>query len=103
MFSMKYVLSLSFVTIDVISEMLQAGTITQAEEKGDSTSLLAKLHHGVTEFLDEAAVIQYAAIGERKYIFSGFVLCKHCLAVLLSRLSYAVIQKALCFHHSKGP
>ncbi|EXC19641.1 hypothetical protein L484_019391 [Morus notabilis] len=51
----------------------QAVTIRRAEEKGTSISLLAKLHHGVAEFLDEAAVILYAAIGECKDISSRFV------------------------------
>lgn len=51
----------------------QAVTIRRAEEKGTSISLLAKLHHGVSEFLDEAAVILYAAIGECKDISSRFV------------------------------
>ncbi|EXB89378.1 hypothetical protein L484_017344 [Morus notabilis] len=51
----------------------QAVTIRWAEEKGTSISLLAKLHHGVAEFLYEAAVILYAAIGECKDISSRFV------------------------------
>ena len=54
----------------------QAVTIKRAEEKGTSISLLAKLHHGIADMLDEAAIVLYAAIGECKDISSRFVVCK---------------------------
>ncbi|KAL5553491.1 hypothetical protein UlMin_040892 [Ulmus minor] len=51
----------------------QAVTARRAEEKGTSASLLAKLYYGNAEFLDEAAVVLYGAIGECKDISSRFV------------------------------
>lgn len=72
----------------LFSEISQAVTVRRAEEKGTSISLLAKLHHGVSEFLDEAAVILYAAIGECKDISSRFVVCKHVQTVLFSIVSH---------------
>lgn len=96
MFYVKYELSLSFVGIDVLLEVLQAVTIRRAEEKGTSISLLAKLHHGVAEFLDEAAVILYAAIGECKDISSRFVVCRNFLTILFSIVStYLLMENQL--------
>ncbi|XP_052200269.1 uncharacterized protein LOC127806794 [Diospyros lotus] len=51
----------------------QAVTIRKAEEKGNSGGLLAKLHNGVVQLLDEAAVILYSATKECKDISVQFV------------------------------
>ncbi|KAI4313960.1 hypothetical protein L6164_026903 [Bauhinia variegata] len=48
----------------------QAVTIRKAEEKGSSSSLLAKLHHGVTLFLNEAIGVLNTVIREYKDILS---------------------------------
>ncbi len=50
-------------------------TIRKAEEKGTTIGLLAKLHYGVTQFLDEAYDILYKATRECKDISSRFVVC----------------------------
>ncbi|PRQ40410.1 putative BRO1 domain-containing protein [Rosa chinensis] len=51
----------------------QAVTIKRAEEKGTTVGLLAKLHHGVVELLDEAACALHTASMECKDISSRFV------------------------------
>ncbi|TKY69391.1 BRO1 domain-containing protein BROX [Spatholobus suberectus] len=61
----------------------QAVTIRKAEEKGTSSSLLAKLHHGVTLFLEEAigifrtVVTQSKDISSRLLEFMYFCKCLH--------------------------
>ncbi|RDX74890.1 Apoptosis-linked protein 2-interacting protein X 1, partial [Mucuna pruriens] len=61
----------------------QAVTIRKAEEKGTSSSLLAKLHHGVTLFLEEAIGIFHTVVTECKDIssrlleFMYFCKCLH--------------------------
>lgn len=51
----------------------QAVTIRKAEEKGNTWGLLAKLHYGVTELLDEATGVLYSATGGCKDISLRFV------------------------------
>lgn len=51
----------------------QAVTIRKAEEKGNTGGLLAKLHYGVTQFLDEATGVLYSTTGECKDISSRFL------------------------------
>ncbi|KAK7310017.1 hypothetical protein RJT34_07206 [Clitoria ternatea] len=46
----------------------QAVTIRKAEEKGTSSSLLAKLHHGVTLFLEEAIGVFHTVVTQCKDI-----------------------------------
>ncbi|KAM7468387.1 hypothetical protein LguiB_015949 [Lonicera macranthoides] len=46
----------------------QAVTIRKAEEKGNTGGLLAKLHYGVVQFLDDATVVLQSTIEECKYI-----------------------------------
>ncbi|KAJ7954066.1 BRO1 domain-containing protein [Quillaja saponaria] len=48
----------------------QAVTTRKAEEKGTSPSLLAKLHRGVAQFLEEASGVLYTATRECKDISS---------------------------------
>ncbi|XP_027361575.1 apoptosis-linked gene 2-interacting protein X 1 isoform X1 [Abrus precatorius] len=61
----------------------QAVTIRKAEEKGTSSSLLAKLHHGVTLFLEEAIGIFHTVVTQCKDIspclleFMCFCKCLH--------------------------
>ncbi|BAT98990.1 hypothetical protein LR48_Vigan06g129900 [Vigna angularis] len=61
----------------------QAVTTRKAEEKGTSSSLLAKLHHGVTLFLEEAigifhtVVTQYKDISPHLLEFMYFCKCLH--------------------------
>lgn len=61
----------------------QAVTIRKAEEKGTSSSLLAKLHHGVTLFLEEAIGIFHTVVTQCKDIssrlseFMYFCKCLH--------------------------
>lgn len=45
-----------FMCLDPL-QLLQAVTILKAEEKGTSGSLLAKLHYGVVQFLEEASLL----------------------------------------------
>ncbi|RVW65096.1 hypothetical protein CK203_034934 [Vitis vinifera] len=52
----------------------QAVTIRKAEEKGNTGGLLAKLHYGVTQFLDEATGVLYSTTGECKDISSRFLM-----------------------------
>lgn len=52
-------------------------TIRKAEEKGNTGGLLAKLHYGVTQFLDEATGVLYSTTGECKDISSRFLVCIH--------------------------
>jgi hypothetical protein len=42
----------------------QAVTVRRAEEKATSGGLLAKLHYGVVQFLEEAATLLRAHIGD---------------------------------------
>ncbi|XP_010263087.1 PREDICTED: BRO1 domain-containing protein BROX [Nelumbo nucifera] len=51
----------------------QAVTIRKAEEKGTARSLLAKLHHGISQSLDEAASILYSTTGDCKDISVRFL------------------------------
>ncbi|KAK9276233.1 hypothetical protein L1049_005764 [Liquidambar formosana] len=51
----------------------QAVTIKKAEEKGNTGGLLAKLHYGVTQLLDEATSVLYSATGGCKDISLRFV------------------------------
>ncbi|CAL5419129.1 unnamed protein product [Camellia sinensis] len=51
----------------------QAVTIKKAEEKGNTGGLLAKLHYGVAQLLDEAIVILPSATRECKDISARFV------------------------------
>ncbi|KAK1386925.1 BRO1 domain-containing protein [Heracleum sosnowskyi] len=51
----------------------QAVTIRKAEEKGNTTSLLAKLHYGIVQMLDEAMIILHKANKDRKDISTGFL------------------------------
>ncbi|KAF8407846.1 hypothetical protein HHK36_006983 [Tetracentron sinense] len=51
----------------------QAVTIRKAEEKGSAGGLLAKLHHGITQLLDEATGVLHSATGECKVISVRFV------------------------------
>lgn len=46
----------------------QVVTIRKAEEKGNTGSLLAKLHYGVVQLLDEATLSSYSAVKECKDI-----------------------------------
>lgn len=61
----------------------QAVTIRKAEEKGTSSSLLAKLHHGVILFLEEAIGIFHTVVTQCKDIslclleFMCFCKCLH--------------------------
>ncbi|ESW25346.1 hypothetical protein PHAVU_003G028200 [Phaseolus vulgaris] len=61
----------------------QAVTTRKAEEKGTSSSLLAKLHHGVTLFLEEAIGIFHTVVTQCKDIsprlleFMYFCKCLH--------------------------
>ncbi|KAK7407571.1 hypothetical protein VNO78_09524 [Psophocarpus tetragonolobus] len=61
----------------------QAVTIRKAKEKGTSSSLLAKLHHGVTLFLEEAIGILHTVVTQCKDIssrlleFMYFCKCLH--------------------------
>lgn len=50
----------------------QAVAARRAEEKGNTQNLLAKLHYGVRDFLDEALVILHSATKECKDISSRF-------------------------------
>ena len=52
-------------------------TIRKAEEKGNTGGLLAKLHYGVVQFLEEATGILYSMNGEYKDISSRFLVCIH--------------------------
>lgn len=56
-----------------IANLLQAVTIRKAEEKGNTTSLLAKLHYGIVQMLDEAMIIIHKANKDRKDISTGFL------------------------------
>ncbi|KAK7306953.1 hypothetical protein VNO77_39603 [Canavalia gladiata] len=75
----------------------QAVTIRKAEEKGTSSSLLAKLHHGVTLFLEEAIGIFHTVVTQCKDISSCLLefmsFCK-CLHELKSRQYLAESLKA---------
>ncbi|KAK6921771.1 BRO1 domain [Dillenia turbinata] len=51
----------------------QAVTIKKAEEKGNAEGLLAKLHYGVTELLDEAFTVLHSTVGEYKDISMRFI------------------------------
>uniref|UniRef100_A0A5B7ASP1 BRO1 domain-containing protein n=1 Tax=Davidia involucrata TaxID=16924 RepID=A0A5B7ASP1_DAVIN len=51
----------------------QAITVRKAEEKGNTGSLLAKLHYGITQLLDEATVILHSATKECKDLSVRFV------------------------------
>ncbi|XP_047341477.1 BRO1 domain-containing protein BROX [Impatiens glandulifera] len=51
----------------------QAVTIKKAEEKGNTASLLSKLHYGVVQFLDEAMIILQSYIKENKDISARFL------------------------------
>ncbi|XP_021910132.1 uncharacterized protein LOC110823936 isoform X1 [Carica papaya] len=53
----------------------QAVTIRRAEEKGTTVGLLAKLHHGVSQFLGEAAGVLYSPTRECKDISSRLEVC----------------------------
>ena len=48
----------------------------KAEEKGTTVGLLAKLHYGVTQLLDEAYDMLYKETRECKDISSRFAVCK---------------------------
>jgi hypothetical protein len=43
--------------LHLVQQLVQAVTIRKAEEKATSGSLLAKLHYGVVQFLEEAALL----------------------------------------------
>lgn len=45
----------------------------KSEEKGNTQSLLAKLHYGVVQLLDEATVILHSVTEDRKDISARFV------------------------------
>ncbi|KAL3510852.1 hypothetical protein ACH5RR_030253 [Cinchona calisaya] len=62
----------SFMSLFCLAEA-QAVTARRAEEKGNTQSLLAKLHYGVRDFLDEALGILHSAIKECKDISSQLV------------------------------
>ncbi|KAJ1389454.1 BRO1 domain [Sesbania bispinosa] len=65
----------------------QAVTIMKAEEKGTSSSLLTKLHHGVTLFLEEAIGVFYTVVRQ----------CKDISSRLLDFISFCK-----CLHELKG-
>ncbi|XP_020234619.1 programmed cell death 6-interacting protein isoform X1 [Cajanus cajan] len=75
----------------------QAVTIRKAEEKGTSSSLLAKLHHGVTLFLEEAIGIFHTVVTQCKDISSRLLefmyFCK-CLHELKGQQYHAESLKA---------
>ncbi|XP_063940528.1 uncharacterized protein LOC135149260 [Daucus carota subsp. sativus] len=51
----------------------QAVTIRKAEEKGNTESLLAKLHYGIVQMLDEAIIILHRANKDRKDVSTSFL------------------------------
>ncbi|XP_061375111.1 uncharacterized protein LOC133317271 [Gastrolobium bilobum] len=65
----------------------QAVTVRKAEEKGTSSSLLAKLHHGVTIFLEEAIGVFHTVVKQ----------CKDISSRLLDFISFCK-----CLHELKG-
>ncbi|CAL2232221.1 unnamed protein product [Prunus armeniaca] len=70
----------------------QAVTIKRAEEKGTTVGLLAKLHHGVAELLDEAAGVLNTASRECNDISSRiveFISCCKALHELKSKKYFA--------------
>lgn len=76
----------------------QAVTIRKAEEKRASVGLLAKLHHGVTEFLEEAADILHSGSEEVKDVSSRvfeYVSCCIDLHDLRSQKYFAEDLRAL--------
>ncbi|XP_015895684.3 uncharacterized protein LOC107429501 isoform X1 [Ziziphus jujuba] len=84
----EVVSSLSFVLRLICLADAQAVTIRKAEEKGTTSGLLAKLHHGVAELLDEAAAVLDTTKIECKNICSQiveFVSCCRALHELRSR------------------
>lgn len=50
----------------------QAVTVRKAEEKGASGSLLAKLHYGVVQFLEDAVLLLRTQIGDWNDISEKF-------------------------------
>ena len=57
----------------IIANLLQAVTIRKAEEKGNTESLLAKLHYGIVQMLDEAIIILHRANKDRKDVSTSFL------------------------------
>lgn len=59
--------------------MQQAVTSMRAEEKGTIPSLLAKLHYGIVELLNESANHLHISSGESKDMSSNFLVSKNAL------------------------
>ncbi|KAL8157448.1 hypothetical protein AgCh_002231 [Apium graveolens] len=75
----------------------QAVTIRKAEEKGNTTSLMAKLHYGIVQMLDEAMIYLHKANKDRKDIstvFQDFVSTCRVLHELKSYKHFANSLKA---------
>lgn len=56
----------------------QAVATRKAEENGNSSSLLAKLHHGVTQFLDEASGVLETSLRKGRDIAPNLMEFIHC-------------------------
>ncbi|KAI4313859.1 hypothetical protein L6164_026806 [Bauhinia variegata] len=89
--------AISTIMILICLAEAQAVTTRKAEEKGSSSSLLAKLHHGVTLFLNEAIGVLNTGIREYKDIspcLLEFISCCKSLHELKGQKCFAEIDDA---------
>ncbi|KAK3041263.1 hypothetical protein RJ639_001365 [Escallonia herrerae] len=73
----------------------QSVTIRKAEEKGSTGSLLAKLHYGVVQLLDEAMVVLHSATEDCKDISGRFLEYISCCKDLYELRSYKCLGESL--------
>ncbi|KAK3033665.1 hypothetical protein RJ639_034544 [Escallonia herrerae] len=72
----------------------QSVTIRKAEEKGSTRSLLAKLHYGVVQLLDEAMVVLHSATEDCKDISGRFLEYISCCKDLYELRSYKCLGES---------
>ncbi|KAM7484530.1 hypothetical protein LguiA_000539 [Lonicera macranthoides] len=62
---------------EALKGKFDAVTVRKAEENGHTGGLLAKLHYGIVQFLNDAAAVLHSTISECKDISTRLELCLH--------------------------